>query len=286
MVVCGIPVCPKARSQSDRAVTPARRFSPTTQSHRKQRLLLTVLLIPLSFTSLTAQDIAATLSAAEIRAQEKVGEIAAGGLSFLMGYPLGEFNDFIDASPGFGFFLQYNVDKRGMFGLRLDGSVVFYGSETTRRPLSLTVQRVEVEVVTENEIFSLSLGPQFTVPEGPVRPYLNAGIGFSYFDTRSSVSGENDTEAFASSTNFDDLTFAAAAGGGLLIYLSKNIFLDLSGRYMWNGQVRYLREGSIKEAPDGSISFRPIESETNLLLLQIGVSIRGGKDEEDESGTP
>ncbi len=227
-----------------------------------------------------------TLSAAEIRAQEKVEEIAAGGLSFLIGFPLGEFNDFIDASPGFGFFLQYNVDKRGMFGLRLDGSVVFYGSETTRRPLSLTVQRVEVEVVTENEIFSLSLGPQFTVPEGSVRPYMNGSLGFSYFSTTSSVRGENATEAFASSKNFDDFTFAVAAGGGLLIHLSKRVFLDRSGRYLWNGEVRYLREGSIKEAPDGSISFRPIESETNLLLLQIGVSIRAGNIEEDESATP
>ncbi len=224
-----------------------------------------------------------TLSAAEIRAQEKVEGMAGGFV--LMAYPLGEFNDFIDASPGFGFFFQYNVDKRGMFGLRLDGSLVFYGSETTRRPLSLTVQRITVDVTTENLIGSLFIGPQFTVPEGSVRPYLNAGIGFSYFETQSSVSGSSDFEGFARSTNFDDFTFAAAAGGGLLIYLSKNVFLDLSGRYMWNGQARYLREGSIREAPDGSISFRPIESETNLLLLQIGVSIRSGKDDEDESAT-
>ena len=55
---------------------------------------------------------------------------------------------------------------------------------------------------------------------------------------------------------------------------------------MWNGQVRYLREGSIREAPDGSISFRPIESETNMLLIQVGVSFAFGKDEEDESATP
>lgn len=37
--------------------------------------------------------------------------------------------------------------------------------------------------------------------------------------------------------------------------------------------MRYLREGSIQEEPDGTISFTPIESETNLLWLQFGVSI-------------
>ena len=75
MVVCGIPVCPKASSQSDRAVAPTRRFSPRTQSHRKQRLLLTVLLIPLSFTSLAAQD---TLSAGDKVRVTTAGERVVG----------------------------------------------------------------------------------------------------------------------------------------------------------------------------------------------------------------
>ena len=33
---------------------------------------------------------------------------------------------------------------------------------------------------------------------------------------------------------------------------------------------------------DGSISFTPIESETNMLLIQVGVSVSLGKGEEDE----
>ncbi len=226
--------------------------------------------------------LALTVQAAELRAQE--GETGMAGLSFLVGVPLGDFADFIDPSPGVGFFGQYNVDRRGIFGLRLDGSVLLYGRETTQRPLSLTVQRVQVDVTTQNTIFSLMFGPQFTVPGGPVRPYANAAIGFSYFSTTSSVKGTSDERDFASSTNFEDGTFAWAAGGGLLIRLSRKVSLDLSGRYLGNGQVRYLREGSIIESATGSISFTPIESETDLLLLQAGVSLSFGKGGEDDQG--
>ena len=88
--------------------------------------------------------------------------------------------------------------------------------------------------------------------------------------------GTSNGADFASSTNFDDFTFAASGGGGLWITLHagpRPIRLDLGARYLNNGRVKYLREGSIHEAPDGSISFKPIESESNLVLYHLGVSV-------------
>ncbi len=223
--------------------------------------------------------LAIMLPAANVRAQES--EKGLGGISLLLAVPLGEFADFVDASPGGNLFGVYNVDRGGMFGLRFDASVVLYGHESERRPLSRTIQRVQVDVSTDNTIFSLLLGPQLTITGGAVRPYLNAGVGFSYFNTTSSVSGTTELDQdFASSTNFDDITFAWAGGGGIWIRLSRKVSLDLSGRYLGNGEVRYLREGSIMESPSGSVSFTPIESETNMLLLQVGVSIGVGIEDE------
>ncbi len=213
-----------------------------------------------------------TLPAAEIRAQEKVEGMF--GAAILTGVPMGEFGNFVDTSPGISF---HFLGQSGVFGLRIDGSVIWYGSET-RRPRA-------VDITTENIVKSLFVGPQLSA-RGDLRPYLHGGIGFSYFETESSVSGSSDFGDFGSTVNLLDFTWAATAGGGLLIHLSESLFLDLSGRYMWNGQVRYLREGSIREAPDGSISFRPIESETNMLLIEVGVSFLFNTDEEDESATP
>lgn len=199
------------------------------------------------------------------------------GIGLGLGVPVGEFENYIGVGGGLGGFFLYNFDRQGLLGLRLDGAYLVYGSETRRRPLSPTVPLITVDVTTRNQIVWLDVGPQFTfLPGGIVRPYVNATIGFSYFATRSSVRGSGSSEDFASTTNFDDLTFSWQSGTGLWITLSRGrnpVHLDASVRYIGNGRVRYLREGSIIEEPDGSVTFQPIESETNLLWIQVGVSI-------------
>ncbi len=225
------------------------------------------------------------LAAIEARAQELQDDYRYRrlflGFGVALALPQGEFETYVDPSFGLSAFLLYNFDRSGQFGLRLDGSYIHYGRETVRRPLSQTIQRVLVDVTTDNEIFSLQVGPQLTLHAGALRPYLNVAAGFSYFATRSSVSGSDDFDDFASSTNFDDFTFAWTSGGGLWVGVSRRVSLLFSGQYVRNGRVRYLREGSIREAPDGSISFTPIESTANLLVLQFGVSVSVGAESED-----
>ncbi len=66
-------------------------------------------------------------------------------------------------------------------------------------------------------------------------------------------------------------------GGGLQIRLGGSrqvLFLDLGARYWHNGRVRYLKEGSIQDNADGTLSFTPIESEANLWLIHLGLSVR------------
>jgi hypothetical protein len=156
--------------------------------------------------------------------------------------------------------------------------VLIYGSETRRVPLAPSgpLALVNVDVTTSNVIVNLGIGPQLTATRGAIRPYVNGEIGFSYFGTSSSVEGTHDVEPFASSTNFDDFTFALRGGGGLWILLSNRrtpVSLDLSAHYIRNGRVSYLREGSITFDTDGAPVYHPIESETNLWLVQAGVSI-------------
>src|SRR6266571_2850091 len=74
----------------------------------------------------------------------------------------------------------------------------------------------------------------------------------------------------------EDRPLALAGGGGLLIDLSRGrhpVSLDLGASYVRNGQVSYLREGSIVENPDGSFTLQPVRSDANLVVLQAGVSI-------------
>ncbi len=100
-------------------------------------------------------------------------------------------------------------------------------------------------------------------------------VGFSYFATTSSASGEDDFVEFASSTHYDDVTFAVSGGGGLYLRLANGrrpVSLDLSAHTLVNGETTYLREGSIIET-GGGLAFAPIRSEANLVMVKLGVSI-------------
>jgi hypothetical protein len=136
------------------------------------------------------------------------------------------------------------------------------------------VPLIDVDVTTSNNIFFLFFGPELQVPRGAARPYAVGQIGFSYFGTESSVSGTDNVNTFANSTNFDDLTFAGTADAGLRILLSarKAVTLDLGLRYVWNGEAEYLREGSITIVNNQAF-YSPIRSETNLLMYHAGVAV-------------
>ncbi len=194
------------------------------------------------------------------------------GLNLQVGLPQGEFDRFVDAAGGLGGFAVYNIDRAGYFGVRLDGSFLVYGSETFRRPLSTTIQRVQVDVTTSNEIFSLFVGPQLTFRMGAVQPYVNGGAGFSYFATESRVSDHHHVGDIASSVNFDDATFAWMGGGGLAVGLSRKVYLTMSAQYVDNGVVTYLREGGLRETSSG-VRLDPITSEANLWVIQVGVGL-------------
>jgi hypothetical protein len=204
----------------------------------------------------------------------------SGGLAVNYGRPVGEFYDYVEQGWGLDGFFRWNMDPSGILSLRLEGGFLSYGRETFRVPLSGTIGgRILVDLTTSNNILWLGFGPQLTLPVPGIRPYVNAAAGFSYFYTESQVEGsDNDDQPFASTKNYDDGTFAWGAGGGFLIPFatrSGEIAIDLGVRYHANGEVRYLREGSIVDLPDGTVQINPIQSEANLVTFRVGISFTG-----------
>jgi opacity protein-like surface antigen len=201
---------------------------------------------------------------------------AGGGL--LIAVPIGEFDDYVNVGWGLAGHFAVRLDRLGIVSLRADASFINYGTETRRVCFGGGVGcLIQLDMTTSNNIVSFAFGPQIAVPDGIIRPYIHGGIGFSYFATTSSVEGsDSNDEPFASTTNFDDFTFSWTAGAGLRIPLSRGstpVSLDLATRLLQNGEVEYLREGSITSNPDGSIDLEPIRSEANLVKILIGVAI-------------
>ena len=198
-----------------------------------------------------------------------------GDIRFAVSQPIGDFNDFIGEGYGITGGFVWNLDRDRVFGIRGEGGFLQYGNERTGH--CLINCRIGVDVNTSNDIVFAGIGPQITVPAGPVRPYLNATAGFSYFFTHSSVSSDDDYEGnYFDTTNHDDAVFALTGGGGFMIPLSMRrtqVLLDIGATFHRNGEATYLRKGSIRDLPDGSIEINPIRSEANFITYRLGVSI-------------
>ncbi len=241
-----------------------------SRSQRASILLPVALLAP---RGLAAQDIVRE-PAVRYEAGPVRGEFT---FDLILAIPVGEFGDYVDVGGGLGGSGVLYLDDRERLGLRLDGSWIVYGSNTVRRRLSPTIPFVDVDVTTRNWIGSAGFGPQLTLGEGAVRPYVRASVGFSYFATTTSVEGTYDAEPFASSTNFDDVTYALGGGAGVRVDLARArhnpVSLDVGVGYVRHGLTEYLREGGLRETPGGGIEIEAIRSRTDLLAFHLGVVI-------------
>lgn len=203
-----------------------------------------------------------------------------GGFGLMAAVPQGEFADQVGTGYGFGANVVLPFGRSSPVGIRLDAGFLIYGHERKRVCFSSTVGcRVELDLNTNNNIFVAGIGPQLMLPKGAVRPYLTGSVGLAYLFTESSVEGSSDLSPFANTTNYDDLTFAWTGAAGIYIPVRRGrqpISIDLSARYHANGRADYLREGSIRDNPDGSISVTPIHSETNFWTWQLGLAFGFG----------
>jgi hypothetical protein len=182
---------------------------------------------------------------------------------------------------GFGYGLSgaylFRLDPNGIISLRADAAAVEYGNEWKQAPFSETVGgRVKVNVRTTNYIVPMSVGPQLAWPSGPIRPYVNAGVGAQAFLTESDVEGTDAFNVIALSTNQSDVALMWVAGGGIYVPVVpglNKVQLDLGMQYVNGGRARYLAPGSIVDLPGGDVRISSLESATRLVKLHIGVRI-------------
>jgi hypothetical protein len=200
---------------------------------------------------------------------------SAFGVSFLGLVPRGEFADNVDFAGGIGGHYLVSLDDRGVIGIRVDAGYMQYGHERRRTPLGGgPLGLINVDVTTTNNIALGGLGLQFMTPGRAVRAYANASAGFSYFFTESSVEGSDNSDAFASTTNYDDGGFAWTGGGGVYIPVSVRrtiVNLDLGVRWLDNGKRDYLRDDGIT-FENNEVRLHPVRSEARGVQFSLGAT--------------
>jgi hypothetical protein len=201
------------------------------------------------------------------------------GGSFVGSIPRGDFGANAGRGLGAAGTFLYHLNSAGWASVRFDAIWTQYGKETKRVPLSESVgEQVLVDVNTTNEMGAFGVGPEFSLPFGPIRPYVNGAFNGVLFRTYSSVEGSNsDNEDFASTKNHGDSTTAWSYGGGVRIPVNKKtvgIDLDFGFRYYKGGTATYLNESSIIDRPNGAITVFPFRTATPFIVYTIGVKFR------------
>jgi hypothetical protein len=219
-----------------------------------------------------------TLANAQIVLSPSETRFSVGG-GFMVSQPKEGFAQGIGNGYGGGGGVIYHLTRSGLLGLRFDISGVRYGHETKHVPLSGTIgSRIVVDVNTNNSITAFSLAPELAKPRGRVRPYVNVGYSVVLLRTTSSVPKLDSSDGGSTSTtNFKDSTRAWVYGGGLRVQLGGStspVTLDAGLRYNRGGTASYLREGSIQDNPDGSITITPLTSRTPFMVYTLGVKFR------------
>jgi opacity protein-like surface antigen len=212
------------------------------------------------------------LSAAQVATPARSG--SAVGLAAMQTRPLGALGENIGTGYGIVGSFLLPLDRRGWLSLRAELGVAEYGHRSRRTAFSETVGgSVLVNVRTVNTMIPASVGMQVALPAGPVRPYVNGGVGAQVFYTESRVEPTSGGLALASTINQSDVALSWTWGGGLYVPLSVgsvHLLIDLGAQYSQGGTAKYLAPGSLVDLPGGGIAIAPLESSTHILTWRLG----------------
>jgi hypothetical protein len=196
------------------------------------------------------------------------------GGALLLAEPLGEFGRYVDGGGGFGLSGVRYFGAARRLGVRADLTLVSYGKVSSTSELVLSGVGVDVDVTTENIIASFAIGPQYVFGRGRVRPWVNASIGSAQFVTTTSAWSGGRPVPIARADVLEHHVLALTAGGGARVALwpgrQRPISLEVDARYHRHGAVEYLREGGVRDLPDGSVTLDPITSDADLWTIRVG----------------
>jgi hypothetical protein len=195
------------------------------------------------------------------------------GVSAEAGQPIGAFKQHVKNAAGGQGYALLRLDREGRFSLRAQGGWLNYGHESQRTCLGTAPNcRVAVNQTTANGILSLALGPQVTLPLGPVRTYGYGLVGMSRFATVSGMGGGLVPDLVAGDENFGDSGAMWRGGVGLALPVTRHTSIDVGVDFENHGRRDYLLKGGLTDKPDGSLGFDVTRSKASLYAIRFGIT--------------
>lgn len=152
---------------------------------------------------------------------------AGGGLGATI--PQGEFNDYTKTGFSFMGFGMLHPGTVPFMGLRFGFQAVLFEHETSDVMLAGYPDANLTETYSNN-LYKGTLGLEVSTNTGSFEPYGGAGIGLYYFETKTVLKNEEGTEV-ASNTLDSTTKFGYNLNGGLRLYFTPKVALDLNVQY-------------------------------------------------------
>jgi opacity protein-like surface antigen len=204
------------------------------------------------------------------------------GLTLSVSQPTGQFRRFAGVGVGIAANAQVSADRGGVLGLRVEGGAQNYGRSAGP---AQTVQGLlfanQYRQVTSNDIYWGAVGPQLSVPVGPVRPYAFGTVGVANFTTSSRLIGLGIDGRQSQSLEITDLrNFATTRGygGGVRFRVPRGpqrtaFSVDLGAKAHLIRSAQYLVPGLVSPAQDPAL--RSIRGQANFVTYHLGISAGG-----------
>lgn len=233
-------------------------------------------------------------------------------LDFSLGLPQGDFNENTDAT-GFGGDLSigFPFQKSVPVYLGLDLNYMVYGVNAENIDLSAEVKDqngailaslpIPLRVVNTNSLFGTHLFVRAVAPLEAIQPYGEVLFGFRYISTSTRIEDRSDERRWAKDpdnsnlisrkTVLDDWVLSYGFGGGFMIKVAPNFFIDLRADYFrgqrakffdakdtesWTVTITNLNGADPKSINGDNLNLEsePRESTTDLLNIKFGVAFK------------
>lgn len=241
-----------------------------------------------------------------------IGFSQMGTLALTVGVPQNSFRENTDATGlGFDFSLAFPFQKGVPIYFGGDINYMVYGRNSRNEDLSAEIRssngdlidqfNIPLRVVNTSSIFGTHAFIRAVAPFEKIQPYAEGLVGFRYISTTTKVldrsndgrySEEEGSDVISRNTVLDDWVFSYGYGGGLLIKIGNNAYLNLRADYFKGQRARYF-DGD--DTASWNVEFTGIEAEydrddvsggdfnyeteanestTDLLTIKAGISFK------------
>jgi len=199
-------------------------------------------------------------------------EYLAGGY-FVGAFPMGDWGKI--AGFGFGVDGTNITRKHGKpFALRSSLGLLYNFSRTVDVPAGNVGVNDKLTIETKNWSVFFGLGPEFSMPNKDVTPFVYGTVGFDTYWTKSELAGTAFGTAYSAQHGDSRIAFAWSGGLGVRRQIAPGHLAELSAEYRSGTRHDFLLPEDVNTG-GGSVNAKRDSHTSDQILVRLGTVFGG-----------